>query len=155
IVFNSNWIMAKLTSSQKKELKDAFNLFDTDQSGKISKQELIKVLNALNIQLNDVELGHLLCQMDSNGSGDIEFEEFCQVMGQAFFKQYSRAELQDAFKRFDQDGSGYIQASELESIMSRMGKRMKKSEIDQMIKSLDSSGNGRIEFDEFVALFNQ
>ncbi|CAF1277253.1 unnamed protein product [Didymodactylos carnosus] len=142
--------MAKLTSSQKAELQDAFNLFDSDQSGKISRNELKNVLNALNIQVTDNELKQTMSQMD----GDIEFDEFCRVMGQTYFKKYTREELQNTFRNFDSDGSGYIQASELETIMSRLGKRMKKSEIDQMIKSLDTTGDGQIGFDEFVKLFD-
>ncbi|CAF4289688.1 unnamed protein product, partial [Adineta steineri] len=55
--------------------------------------------------------------------------------------------------QFDQDNSGYIQAKELENIMNKMGKHLSKSQIDAMVKSLDTSGDGQISFDEFVQLF--
>jgi Ca2+-binding EF-hand superfamily protein len=74
-------------------------------------------------------------------------------MGDTFFKKYSQDELRAAFRQFDQDGSGYIQANELESIMQKMGRRCNKAEIDAMVKSLDKSGDGQIGFDEFVQLF--
>ena len=74
-------------------------------------------------------------------------------MAETLFKKYSRDELQVAFRQFDQDGSGYIQASELESIMHKMGRRVSKAEIDALVKSLDTSGDGKISFDEFVQLF--
>lgn len=74
-------------------------------------------------------------------------------MGETFFKKYSRDELHVAFRKFDQDGSGYIQANELENIMHKMGRRVNKSEIDAMVKALDTSGDGKISFDEFVQLF--
>jgi len=74
-------------------------------------------------------------------------------MAETFFKKYSQNELRVAFRQFDQDGSGYIQAQELENIMQKMGRRYNKDEISGVIKSLDKSGDGKIGFDEFVQLF--
>ncbi len=74
-------------------------------------------------------------------------------MGESFFKKYSEDELRVAFRQFDQDGSGYIQADELETIMHKMGRRHDKSQIDAILRSLDTSGDGKISFDEFVKLF--
>ncbi|CAF1635568.1 unnamed protein product, partial [Didymodactylos carnosus] len=124
-------------------------------SGKISRKELRKVLNALSIQVDETELAQLMKQMDSNNSGDIEFDEFCQAMGQIFFKKHTRQELEAAFQKFDTDGSGYITANELSHIMARMGRNMKKSEIEAMIKSMDTTGDGKISLDEFVDMCNQ
>ncbi len=93
-------------------------------------------------------------QMDTDNSGEIDYEEFKNVMGGSFFKKYSRQELQAAFKKFDEDGNGYITSNELNDILSRMGRHLSRNEIDAMVKSLDSSGDGRISFDEFSKLFD-
>ena len=85
--------------------------------------------------------------------GQIEFDEFCRVMADTFFKKYSQDELRVAFRQFDQDGSGYIQATELERIMQKMGRRFNKDEVEALVNSLDTSGDGKIGFDEFVSLF--
>ncbi|CAF1048634.1 unnamed protein product [Rotaria sp. Silwood1] len=142
-----------LTNAQRRELKDAFDVFDTDGSGKISHRELGNIFKALNVKVDDNQLKHLVNEMDTNGSGQIEFDEFCRVMAETYFKSYSQDELRVAFRQFDQDGSGYIQAQELESIMQKMGRRYNKDEIDAMVRSLDKSGDGKIGFDEFVQLF--
>ena len=93
-------------------------------------------------------------QMDTDNSGEIDFEEFKNVMGGSFFKKYSKQELQAAFKKFDADNNGYITANELNDILSRMGRHLSRNEIDAMVKSLDSSGDGKISFDEFSQLFD-
>lgn len=74
-------------------------------------------------------------------------------MAATFFKKPTPDELRTAFQQFDQDGSGYIQAQELQNILQKMGRHVSKSEIDGMINSLDSSGDGKISFDEFQRLF--
>ncbi|CAF1319238.1 unnamed protein product [Rotaria sordida] len=146
--------MAQLTASQERELRDAFDLFDTDHSGKISKSELKRVLQALNIQANDNEVQQLLSQMDRDHSGEIDYKEFKSVMSVSFFKKYSKQELQTAFKKLDADGNGYITANELNYILSRMGRNLSRNDIDSIVKSIDSSGDGKISFNEFCKLFD-
>lgn len=128
--------------------------FLVDRSGKISKPELKKVLQALNIKANDNELKQLMSQMDSDNSGEIDFNEFKKVMGASFFKKYSKQELQGAFKKFDADGNGFITTQELNHILTRMGRHLSQADAEAMIKSLDSSGDGKISFDEFCKLFD-
>ncbi|CAF1275213.1 unnamed protein product [Rotaria sordida] len=146
--------MAKLTPSQERELRDAFDLFDSDHSGKISKTELRQVLKALNIAATDAELQKLMAQMDTNRSGDIDYNEFKNVMAKSFFRKYSRKELLDAFKNFDTDGNGYITTNELDNILSRMGRHLTRPELESMISSLDTSGDGKVSFEEFCRLFD-
>ena len=86
-------------------------------------------------------------------SGQIEFEEFERVMSETFFKQYSQDELRAAFKQFDQDGSGFIQANELERLLEKMGRRCDREQINRIIGLVDQSGDGKIGFDEFAQLF--
>jgi calmodulin len=125
-----------------------------DHSGKISKLELKQVLHALNIKANEKELTQLMGQMDSDNSGEIDYNEFKNVMGASFFKKYSKHELMGAFKKFDEDGNGFISSKELSHILSRMGRHLSRTEVDAMVKSLDTSGDGRISFDEFCRLFD-
>ena len=129
-------------------------LFAADRSGKISKAELRKVLQALNIKADESQLKQLMAQMDADNSGEIDFNEFKKVMGESFFKKHSKQELQTAFNKFDADGNGYITSNELNQILSRMGRHLSRADIDAMVKSLDSSGDGKISFDEFCKLFD-
>ncbi|CAF1086390.1 unnamed protein product [Rotaria sp. Silwood1] len=146
--------MAQLTASQERELRDAFNLFDSDHSGRISKSELKRVLHALNIQADDHEVQQLLSQMDTDRSGEIDYREFKNVMAASFFKKYSKHELQAAFKRFDADNNGYITGNELSHILTRMGRHLTREDIEAIVRSVDSSGDGKISFGEFCKIFD-
>ena len=92
--------------------------------------------------------------MDKDGSGDIDYHEFERVMAGAFFKKYSRQELLAAFKKFDTDNNGYISPKELGEILARLGRHVSRADIEAMIQSLDTSGDGKLSFEEFCKLFD-
>jgi calmodulin len=125
-----------------------------DRSGRISKGELKRVLYALNIKASDREVQQLMTQMDTDNSGEIDYNEFKTVMAGSFFKKYSKQELMGAFRKFDVDGNGYITSKELSDILSRMGRHLNRHEVDMMIKTLDTSGDGQLSFNEFCKLFD-
>ena len=63
----------------EKKLKAAFKMFDKDNSGFISKDEVKESL--LKIQkFSDSELNEMIGQVDENGDGEISFEEFKVIM---------------------------------------------------------------------------
>jgi Ca2+-binding EF-hand superfamily protein len=125
-----------------------------DHSGSISKTELKRVLNALNIKPSEKELQRLMTLMDSDHSGEIDYNEFRKVMADSFFKKHSKQELLGAFKKFDTDGNGYITTKELNDVLSRMGRHLNRNEVEAMIRSIDRNGDGKISFEEFCGLFD-
>ena len=63
----------ELTDEQKKEIKDAFDLFDTSGSGTIEGKELKVALRALGFDPKKEELTQLISKMDKSGTGRIDF----------------------------------------------------------------------------------
>jgi calcium-dependent protein kinase len=61
----------------EEKLKDAFNLFDADGSGKISRAEIGKVLH---LDKNSKEVDNIITKLDTNKDGEIDFEEFINMM---------------------------------------------------------------------------
>lgn len=61
-------------------MRDIFRTFDTDKSGCLSINEMAGLLAKLGVACSDKELVALMREMDTNKSGVIEFEEFCQFM---------------------------------------------------------------------------
>ena len=60
------------------EVRQAFNEFDADGSGEIDKHELQALSKRLGAPLSDEELDTALKDLDLNGDGVIDFEEFCR-----------------------------------------------------------------------------
>ncbi|CAF0865717.1 unnamed protein product [Adineta steineri] len=144
--------LRKLTSSQIRELRQAFDLFDTDNSGGISVVELKQALGALGVKVTDQEARQMFSAIDIDKNGRIEFEEFADVVADSYFKKFSRAEILEAFQRFDHNHDGYIEVDELKSILARLGRNFSNDEVRRMIAQVDRDGNGKISIEEFAAL---
>jgi len=69
----------QLTSNDK--LKAAFKMFDKDDSGKITPDEIKEVLGFGQANaLSNTAIDEILKQVDENGDGEISFEEFVAMM---------------------------------------------------------------------------
>jgi len=61
-------------------------------------------------------------------------------------------EFRDAFKQFDHDGGGSIDAKELKNLMASVGQMPSDQEVETMVSIADADGSGSIDFPEFVTL---
>ena len=69
-----------LSEDQLVEIKEAFNLFDTDHSGTIDAKELKAAMRALGFDVKKEEIIRMLNEVDADNSGEIEFKEFVKLM---------------------------------------------------------------------------
>lgn len=68
-----------LTDEQKQEIKEAFELFDTDKDGAIDYHELKVAMRALGFDLKKAEVLKILRDNDHKGEGVMEWEDFLRV----------------------------------------------------------------------------
>ncbi|XVF71448.1 hypothetical protein PTKIN_Ptkin12aG0038300 [Pterospermum kingtungense] len=64
----------------EKELKDAFNMYDLDKNGLISASELHAVLKRLGEKCTLSDCRRMISQVDKDGDGNVNFEEFKKMM---------------------------------------------------------------------------
>lgn len=63
--------------------------------------------------------------------------------------------LRRAFSIYDLNGDGQIDATELKSVMWRLGCKPSDAEVREMIKKVDFDNSGTLSFPEFIALMVQ
>ena len=63
-----------------RQFREAFELFDTDQSGTIDGTELKFCMQALGFDPSPNEIKDMLQKIDQDGNGTVEFEEFVDLL---------------------------------------------------------------------------
>lgn len=66
------------------------------------------------------------------------------------FSPAALGQIQDVFKVFDADGSGFIDQSELTGALSRVGETVTEAEAAQHLREMDQNSDGKVNFEEFV-----
>jgi Ca2+-binding EF-hand superfamily protein len=64
----------------KKELKEAFRIYDKEGNGYISTDTLKEILKELDSKLTDEDLDNIIEEVDEDGSGTLDFDEFMEMM---------------------------------------------------------------------------
>ncbi|XP_066262430.1 troponin C-like [Euwallacea similis] len=64
----------------QKELKEAFRLYDREGNGFISTKTLKEILAALDDKLTSRDLDGIIAEIDTDGSGTVDFDEFMEMM---------------------------------------------------------------------------
>ena len=70
----------ELSEEQKQEIKEAFDLFDTDKTGTIDHHELKVAMRALGFDVKKMEVVELMKEYDRDGVGQIEYQDFLEIM---------------------------------------------------------------------------
>merc|ERR1712182_51385 len=107
-----------LTDDQIQEIREAFDLFDTDGSGTIDAKELKVAMRALGLDAKKDEIRRMINDIDKDGSGTIDFNEFLNMMTARMGDRDSREEMID---EADRDGDGEVNEEEFFRIMKRRG----------------------------------
>jgi len=66
--------------TMKAELKEAFRMFDKECSGFITTLQLREIIAELDSRLTDEDLDGIIEEIDEDGSGTMDFDEFCGMM---------------------------------------------------------------------------
>merc|ERR1719412_3280445 len=95
------------------------------------------------------EVQDMINEVDVDGSGFLEFPEFCLMMHKKLCDTDTENELKETFRVFSKDDEGCITAEELKFVLTHLPGKVTYKEIDEMIKTVDKNGDGKINYSEF------
>lgn len=147
-------IMVTLLSDEEtKKLRGAFRIFDINNTGEVTVEELHQVMNELGHDCSNEDIKRIVREIShSESDHSIKYTDF--LAAAADTKGLTKDKLELMFKYFDVDDSKYITSDNIKEMMARAGRKMEDKEIKDMIKDVDILGDGRVNFDEFCAMMN-
>ena len=97
----------------------------------------------------------MIFEVDKDGNGTIDFEEFQSLMIRKMEDTDTEEEFVDSFRRFNPEGNGLINASQLYAIMKPLmpdGDDITEQEVIEMIKMADDDGDTNLNYEEYVKI---
>ncbi|NXP57392.1 CETN2 protein, partial [Chloropsis cyanopogon] len=137
------------------EIREAFELFDTDSSGSISVKELKVAMRALGFEPKKEEIKKMISHMDKEGTGKIIFSDFLAVVSPRMVEKDSKEEILKAFKLFDDDETGKISFRNLKRVAKALGENLTDDELQEMIDEADQDGDGEVSKQEFLLIMKE
>ncbi|KAK6943484.1 Protein kinase domain [Dillenia turbinata] len=140
-----------LSAEEVEDIRDMFKNMDTDSDGVVSIEELKSGLHKFGSQLAESEVQMLIEAVDTNGKGTLDYGEFVAVF--LHLQRMANDEhLRKAFSYFDKDGNGYIEPEELRNALMEDGVDDCTNVANDIFQEVDTDKDGRISYDEFVAM---
>merc|ERR1712199_48101 len=147
--------LQNLTPEQKGELREAFDLFDTDGSGAVDATELHTAMKALGFEPKKEEISKMVKEMDKDGDATVDFEEFCVMMAEKMNQKDGKEEMMKGFKLFDDDNTGKISFKNFQRVAKELGENLSDAELKEILAEADEDGDGEINEAEFLAVMEK
>ncbi|EGD83035.1 centrin [Salpingoeca rosetta] len=142
----------ELTEDERHEIKEAFDLFDTDKDGCLDYHELKVAMRALGFDVKKTEVQKIMREYDRDGTGLISEQDFNAVVGDRILDRNPIEEVMKAFKLFDEDQTGKISIGNLRRVARELGEDIPDDELKAMIEEFDQDNDGEINEEEFLSI---
>ncbi|KMT12334.1 hypothetical protein BVRB_5g102740 [Beta vulgaris subsp. vulgaris] len=140
-----------LSAEEVEDIKEMFKKIDTDDDGIVLVEELKAGLLKYGSQLGESEVQLLIEAVDTYGKGTLDYGEFLAV-SLHLQRMGNDEHLRKAFSYFDKDGNGYIEPEELQNALMEDGVEDCINVANDIFQEVDTDKDGKISFDEFVAM---
>lgn len=133
-----------------RKLTEIFKELDESGEGLLSKEELKKGYKKyFSDQLTDKEFDEIMKTIDQDKSGEISIEEFLRATVN-YESLIAEKNLKYAFDYFDKDHSGTLSPDEIRDVLGLdMNDTKTKNLVKEIMKDIDTNGDGLISYEEF------
>merc|ERR1739838_52173 len=142
----------KLSDALVADFKDAFVRIDKEGTGEIPTTELGAVMRMLGHQLKPDQLQECIEEVDGDGSGFVDFDEFLVLMTKKTREAEEEKEVREAFRILDKEGKGTIDSDVLKEILMALDESFTQADVDEIVDEIDEDGSGAVDYEELKAV---
>ena len=147
-----------LSSEEVDEIKQAFDLFDTNGTGKIDPKELKAAMQSLGFDSKNPTISQLIADLDtpeSERNGGITFDDFVDAINDKLGDKESKEGIRRIFDLFiDDPNADTITLSSLKKISKELGENMSDEELKDMLERASKNGV-ELTFEEFYDIMTK
>ena len=138
-----------------KQLQEMFNKYAGDK-GALDEESLhLLIKEKLELYIQKKQIIALMKKIDTDGSGEIEFDEFIEFMRSLNREdEMDEDALKEVFKLFDRNEKGYLTPESVYHIFLALGEKIKLEDITTILKENDIDGDGNLNFEDFKMLMH-
>jgi Ca2+-binding EF-hand superfamily protein len=143
-----------MESNSVEDLKLIFDFLDKDRSGGLSEDELQCGFSILRLNLAALQVRNIVKAADLNQDGKVDFQEFVKLCYIGAAKDKIREEdLVRKLAPYDKENNGKIDVNDLRLLLSGEGEPLEDEDIDDVVRELDVSADGKIDIQDMVHKF--
>jgi len=143
-------VFALFNQAQIQEFKEAFTMMDQDRDGIINENDLAAIYEQVGLQPDPKTLKAMIAE----APGQLNFTHFLTLFGEKLHGTDSESALRDAFKMFDEAGTGKLDENYIKTLLTEVGDPFSKDEIKMTWKEAPIDG-GQLDYEKFVALIKR
>ena len=146
------------SNEENDDLRQAFDLFDVKENGKIDPNEIKETMKQLGFDAKNPTIYKIIEDLDtpdSKKNGGISFSEFSESMNKRLGDKESKEGARRIFDLFvDDTKAEYIPIESLKKIAKELGDKSSDDQLKDMIECA-SKNNGQLSFDDFYYIISK
>ena len=147
-----------LSEDEVEEIKQAFDLFDTNQTGKMDPKELKAAMHSLGYDSKNPTIYKIIADLDTpdnDNNGGVTFDEFVETINNKLGDKESREGIEKLFNLFIDDANvNTINLENLKKIAKELGEQMSGDELKDMLERASNNGD-ELTFEEFYDIMTK
>ena len=147
-----------LSNDEVDEIRQAFDLFDTNGTGKIDPKELKAAMQSLGFDSKNPTIYTLIADLDTPEAaknGGVNFDDFVGSINNKLGDKESKEGIHRIFELFiDDPNADTITLSSLKKIAQELGENMSDEELKDMLERASANGT-ELTFDEFYEIMTK
>ena len=147
-----------ISIEENEDLRQAFDLFDIKENGKIDPSEIKETMKQLGFDTKNPTIYKIIEDLDteeSKSNGGLSFTEFSEMMQKRLGDRDTKEGARRIFDLFvDDEKAEYIPLESLKKIAQELGEKMSEDDLKEMIECA-TKNEGKLYFDDFFYIISK
>jgi Ca2+-binding EF-hand superfamily protein len=112
-------------------------------------------MTSLGFESKNTAVFQMIVDLDSDGNGTIDFQEWLNLMTKRVTDRDSRDNINKIFALFDDEKTGFISIKNLRRVVRELGESISEAELQELVDRADLDFDGLISEEEFYTIISR